>query len=57
MATGMIDVQAAKKSMRIPASTSGSEVTLRTFGKDKYGRTLADVILPDGTNANHMLLK
>jgi endonuclease YncB( thermonuclease family) len=35
----------------------GKEVTLRTFGKDKYGRTLADVILPDGTNANHMLLK
>jgi micrococcal nuclease len=35
----------------------GGEVTLQTYGKDKYGRTLADVILPDGTNANHMLLK
>jgi micrococcal nuclease len=35
----------------------GKEVTLRTFGKDKYGRTLADVLLLDGTNANHMLLK
>ena len=28
----------------------GKEVTLNTFGKDKYGRTIADVILPDGTN-------
>ena len=35
----------------------GKDVTLRTFGKDKYGRTLADVLLLDGTNANHMLLK
>jgi len=28
----------------------GKEVTLQTHGKDKYGRTLADVLLPDGTN-------
>lgn len=35
----------------------GKEVTLNTFGKDKYGRTLADVILPDGTNVNHELVK
>ena len=35
----------------------GKEVTLQTFGKDKYKRTLGDVILPDGTNANHMLVK
>jgi endonuclease YncB( thermonuclease family) len=28
----------------------GKEVTLQTFGKDKYGRTIADGILPDGTN-------
>ena len=35
----------------------GGEVTLQTYGEDKYGRTLADVFLPDGTNANHMLLK
>jgi hypothetical protein len=33
------------------------EVTLQTYGEDKYGRTIADVLLPDGTNANHMLLK
>ena len=33
------------------------EVTLRTHGKDKYGRTIADVLLPDGTNVNHTLVK
>ena len=33
------------------------EVTLQTFGKDKYGRTVAEVILPDGTNVNHELVK
>ena len=33
------------------------EVTLKTFGKDKYGRTIGDVILPDGTNVNHTLVK
>jgi len=35
----------------------GKEVTLQTHGKDKYGRTLADVLLPDGTNVNHTLVK
>jgi endonuclease YncB( thermonuclease family) len=33
------------------------EVTLQTYGKDNYGRTIADVLLPDGTNANHTLVK
>ena len=33
------------------------EVTLKTFGNDKYGRTIGDVILPDGTNVNHTLVK
>jgi endonuclease YncB( thermonuclease family) len=33
------------------------EVTLQTFGKDKNGRTIADVLLPDGTNVNHTLVK
>ena len=33
----------------------GKEVTLQTHGKDKYGRTIGDVILPDGTNVNHTL--
>ena len=35
----------------------GKEVTLQTFGKDKYGRTIADVLLPDSTNVNHTLVK
>jgi micrococcal nuclease len=35
----------------------GKEVTLQTFGKDKYGRTIAYVLLPDGTNVNHTLVK
>lgn len=35
----------------------GKEVTLQTHGKDKYGRTIADVLLPDGTNVNHELVK
>lgn len=35
----------------------GKEVTLQTHGKDKYGRTIADVLLPDGTNVNQMLVK
>jgi micrococcal nuclease len=35
----------------------GKEVTLETHGLDKYGRTVADVILPDGTNVNHELVK
>lgn len=35
----------------------GKEVTIQTHGKDKYGRTLGDVILPDGTNVNHELIK
>ena len=35
----------------------GKEVTLQTFGKDKYKRTIANVILPDGTNVNHTLVK
>jgi len=32
-------------------------VTLETHGKDEYGRTTADVTLPDGTNVNHTLVK
>lgn len=35
----------------------GKQVTLQTRGKDKYKRTLAEVILPDGTNVNHTLVK
>jgi endonuclease YncB( thermonuclease family) len=35
----------------------GKEVTLQTHGKDKYERTIGDVLLPDGTNVNHELVK
>jgi endonuclease YncB( thermonuclease family) len=35
----------------------GKQVTLQTHGLDKYGRTLADVILRDGTNVNHEVVK
>ncbi len=33
------------------------EVTLQTYSLDKYGRTIADVLLADGTNVNHTLVK
>ena len=33
----------------------GKEVTLQTFGK--YGRAIANMRPPDGTNVNHKLLK
>ncbi|MBU6482057.1 MAG: thermonuclease family protein [Nitrospirae bacterium] len=35
----------------------GKQVRLQIHGKDKYGRTIADVLLPDGTNVNHSLVK
>ena len=35
----------------------GKQVTLQTHAKDKYGRTLADVVLADSTNVNHELVK
>jgi micrococcal nuclease len=35
----------------------GKEATLHTHGKDKYGRTIADVLLPDGTNVNQRLVQ
>lgn len=35
----------------------GKEVTLETHGKDKYGRTIAEVLLSNGTNVNHDLVK
>ena len=37
--------------------TFGKEVTIQTHGKDRYGRTLADVLLPNGANINHILVK
>ena len=35
----------------------GKDVMLQTHGQDKYGRTLADVFLRDGTHVNHALVK
>ena len=35
----------------------GKDVSLQTHGKDRYGRTIADVFLPDGTHVNHELVK
>jgi endonuclease YncB( thermonuclease family) len=35
----------------------GKEVALQTHGRDKYGRTIADVLFSNGTNVNHMLVK
>jgi endonuclease YncB( thermonuclease family) len=41
----------------VSALIYGKEVTLQTHGFDKYQRTLADVLLPDGTNLNQELVK
>jgi micrococcal nuclease len=35
----------------------GNDVTVKTFGHDKYGRTLGDVILPDGKTLNQELVR
>ena len=35
----------------------GKDVILQTHGQDKYGRTLGDVFLLDGTHVNHELVK
>jgi micrococcal nuclease len=35
----------------------GKEVTIKSFGEDRYGRTIADVILPDGRILNQELVK
>lgn len=46
-----------KAKQAMSALVFGKEVTLQIYGKDKYGRTIADVFLPDGTNVSHMLVK
>jgi endonuclease YncB( thermonuclease family) len=33
------------------------QVTVEPYGKDKYGRIMADVLLADGTNVSHALVK
>lgn len=35
----------------------GKHVTVQTHGLDKFGRTIADVILPDGVNLNQELVR
>ena len=35
----------------------GKEVLLQTYGLDKYGRTIGDVILPHGQVLNHELVR
>lgn len=37
--------------------TFGQAVTIHSHEKDKYGRLVADVILPDETNVNRLLVK
>ena len=37
--------------------TFGKEVTVQMHGLDKYGRTIADMILLDGSNVKHTLVK
>jgi endonuclease YncB( thermonuclease family) len=37
---------------RSAAKALGKEVNVEVTGQDRYGRTVADVILPDGTTLN-----
>ena len=37
--------------------TFGKDVTVQTFGLDRYGRTIGDVYLPDVTMLNKELVK
>ena len=46
-----------KEKQAASALIFGKNVTLQIHGKDKYGRMLADVLLTDGTNVNHELVK
>ena len=41
----------------VSAFVFGRDVILQIHGQDTHGRTLADVLLPDGTNGNHTLVK
>src|SRR5262245_50484730 len=38
-------------------AVQGKDVTIKEHGKDKYGRTIVDVLLPDGSNLNRQLVK
>ncbi len=41
----------------VSALVFAMEVTVEPHGKDKYGRIMADVLLADGTNVSHVLVK
>jgi len=41
----------------ISALVFAMQVTVEPHGKDKHGRIMADVLLADGTNVNHALVK
>lgn len=45
----------AKEAMS--ALVVGKTVAIQARGTDEYGRTIADVLLPDGTNVNQHLVK
>ncbi len=54
----MIAITCSPPSRRIAVGCISKHATIQAcYGKDKYGRTLADVLLPDGTHVNHMLVK
>jgi micrococcal nuclease len=35
----------------------GKDVSIKEHGKDQYGRTVADVVLPDGRSMNHEMVR
>lgn len=46
-----------KATQATSALVFGKVVTLQPHGYDKYQRTMAVVLLPDGTNVNHTLVQ
>jgi micrococcal nuclease len=42
---------------RVKELTLNKRVRLKRIGKDRYGRTLAEVLLPDGRILNHVLVE
>jgi micrococcal nuclease len=44
-------------SERVKELALNKRVTLKCIGKDRYGRTLAEVTLPDGRILNHVLVE
>src|SRR3954451_24685760 len=61
METGSVTMPHTNR-LKLPSASSkttpfGTTLGVRVTGKDCYGRTLADVTLPDGRNLNHELVK